>query len=82
MVSGNLRATFFDGADIQGSINVPLNAWTYVVFSRVGTTLRSFVNGVQDINTTMTTNLAISGTQYIGSLVDPQSSTGYISGLS
>jgi hypothetical protein len=78
LVSGALKATFFNGADIQGTITVPLNAWTHVAFARQGSTLRGFVNGVLDINTTMTTNLNVTGTQYIGAIVDPTYDTGYI----
>ena len=82
LVGGVLRATFFNGADIQGSIAVPLNTWTHLAFSRSGTTLRIFVNGVLDSTSTMSTNLNVTGTQYIGSLFDPNTGvTGYISNL-
>jgi hypothetical protein len=79
LVTGNLKATFFNGADIQGSITVALNTWTHIAFARSGTTLKSFVNGVLDINTTMSTNLNVTGSQVIGALQDPAYDTGYIS---
>jgi hypothetical protein len=79
LISGNLRIEFYGGTSIQGSINVPLNSWTHVAFARSGTTLRGFVNGVVDINTTMSTNLNIAaGTQVIGAIIDPTYNTGYL----
>jgi hypothetical protein len=77
--TGNLKIEFYNGTQIPGTITVPLNAWAHVAFARSGTTLRGFVNGVLDINTTMSTNLNIpAGTQVIGAIVDPTYNTGYM----
>jgi hypothetical protein len=81
LITGNLKIEFFNGAQINGSITVPLNTWTHIAFSRSSSTLKGFVNGVLDVNTTMSTNLTNSGTQYIGALRDPAYSTGYISNI-
>ena len=79
-VSGNLKIEFYSGVQTQGSITVPLNSWTHIAFARSETTFRGFVNGVVDINTTLTTNLNIAaGTQVIGAYIDPGYNTGYIS---
>lgn len=78
-VSGALKGSFYNGAHIHGSITVPLNTWTHVAFSRSGSTLRSFINSVLDINTTMSTALNVTGTQqFIGSIIDPAYNTGYL----
>jgi hypothetical protein len=68
-------------ADRQmNTTTIPGNTWTYVAFARSGTTLRGFINGVLDINTTMSTNLNIpAGTQVIGAIIDPGYDTGYLS---
>ena len=81
LVTGNLRGTIYIGSDIQGTTNIPLNTWTHLAFSRSGTALRSFVNGVLDINVTNSTNFAAAGTQYIGALPDPAYDTGYMSSI-
>jgi len=81
LIAGNLKIEFFNGTQIDGSITVPLNTWTHVAFSRSGTTLKGFVNGVTDINTTMSTNLNTTGTQYIGGINDPTYNTGYLSNV-
>jgi hypothetical protein len=81
LITGNLKIEFFNGTQINGSITVPLNTWTHIAFSRSSSTLKGFVNGVLDVNTTMSTNLTTSGTQYIGALRDPTYNTGYISNL-
>jgi len=81
VVSGNLKGEFFSGTSNQGTTNIPLNTWTHIAFARSGTTLRSFVNGVLDINTTMSTNLDVTGTQIIGALADPTYIQGYLSNV-
>ena len=61
---------------------VPLNQWTHIAWSKQGTTLRGFINGVlENTVTNFTTNLTASGTSYIGALVDGWMATGYISNL-
>lgn len=83
MVSSTLRNTFYaSGAEYQSTTVVPLNQWTHIAWSRQGTTLRGFVNGVLENTVTgFSTNLTASGTSYIGTLIDGWMATGYISNL-
>ena len=82
LISGNLKLEFYTGTQIQGSITVPLNTWTHIAYTRSGTTFKGFVNGVVDINTTMSTTLNIAaGTQVIGAHIDPGYDTGYITDI-
>ena len=83
MVSSTLRNTFYaSGAEYQSTTVVPLNQWTHIAWSRQGTTLRGFINGVVENTVTgFSTNLTASGTSYIGVLVDGWMATGYISNL-
>ena len=43
---------------------IPLNAWNYIVVSRVGSTIRGFINGVQT-SSTITSSSTISSNQYL-----------------
>jgi hypothetical protein len=52
VVSGIYRTTFYNGASNNGSTNIPANAWTHVAWSKVGTTVRVYVNGQFDVSFT------------------------------
>jgi hypothetical protein len=80
-IGGVLKLELYIGSQINGSITVPTNAWTHVAFSRSGTTLRGYVNGVLDVNTTNSTNMPAATTQLIGGLVDPYYGTGYMTSV-
>jgi hypothetical protein len=43
---------------------IPLNAWNHIVVSRVGSTIRGFINGVQT-SSTITSSSTISSNQYL-----------------
>jgi len=47
-VSSQYKLNFFTGSGYQGTINIPLNAWTHIALTRTGSALASFVNGVRD----------------------------------
>lgn len=83
MVSSTLRNTFYaSGVEYQSTTVVPLNQWTHLSWTRQGTTLRGFINGVLENTVTgFSTNLTASGISYIGTLVDGWMATGYISNL-
>ena len=49
-VSGNYRLSFFNAGSNTGTTNIPLNTWTHVAVVRNGTALRTYVNGVLDLN--------------------------------
>jgi len=58
---------FYDGAtSFTASTLLPINTWSYVAVTRVGTALRVFINGAQEVNATCTTNLTGSSLQTIG----------------
>ena len=81
LITGNYKIEFYTGSQIDGAITIPLNAWTHVAFSRSGTSLKGFVNGVLDVNVVNSSTLNVSGSQYIGQLLDPLYATGYISNV-
>ena len=64
--------------------NVPLNTWNHVVWTRSGTTLRYFINGVLDTTSTLSGTFQNSGTELVIGSYNTQVDTymnGYISNL-
>ena len=51
---------------IVGTYTFTTNSWYHVALSRVGTTLKSFVNGTQDISVTNSQNFTINQTLGVG----------------
>jgi hypothetical protein len=63
---------------------VPLNTWNHVVWTRSGTTLRYFINGVLDTTSTLSGTFQNSGTELVIGTYNTQVDTymnGYISNL-
>jgi hypothetical protein len=86
-VSGTLRLDHVSsnsGARLTGtSTSVSLNTWTHIAWTRSGSTIACFVDGVKDTTTvTNSGNLDSTGsTAYIGRVLDPVFLTGYIDDL-
>ena len=51
-----------------GNITLTLGTWNHIVFSRLGTSLKLFINGVQDVAATDSTNFTDNTPMVIGSL--------------
>lgn len=82
--TGNvLRFYYTGGSALIGTVTIPINAWTHVAATRSGTAFKTFVNGVLDINTTISSGTAATGSLYVGTDNTPGSTnmTGYISDL-
>jgi hypothetical protein len=86
-VSGTLRLDHVSnnsGARLTGtSTSVSLNTWTHIAWTRSGSTIACFVDGVKDTTTvTNSGNIDSTGsTAYIGRVLDPVYLTGYIDDL-
>ena len=61
--------------------NISVNSWSHVVACRSGTTLKLFINGVQEASVTNSTNLTGSGAASVGASGDSYYLNGYISNL-
>ena len=85
--AGTLRldhVSSYSGARLTGSsTSVSLNTWTHIAWTRSGSTIACFVDGVKDATTvTNSGSLDSSGsTAYIGQVIDPNYLTGYIDDL-
>ena len=79
--SNNTLRFYTAGVPYDGSISMSPNQWYHVAVSKQGTSLKSFINGVQDGSFTLSTNLA-DGSFLIGQGTYPNSNwDGYISNL-
>jgi hypothetical protein len=87
---GSATTVYFNGGSANSGTNkassttttIPLNAWTQVVYSRVSSVGRFFINGVQ-LGTTLTdanNYSSVAGTLYFGRMADGSNTlTGYVS---
>ena len=58
---------FYDGTtSFTASNAIPINTWTHYAVSRTGTTIKVFLNGVQEVVGTCAVNLTASAIQTIG----------------
>ena len=76
------RIVYYDGSSSanSGSSIINLNAWQHIAFTRSGTSLKGFLNGVQVISVTNSRNNATDVPATIGASFDnPGNSLGYIS---
>jgi hypothetical protein len=64
---------------LTGATTLTAGQWYHVVLTRVGTTLRMFLNGTQDASATNSTNFS-GGAAYVGASAGGQSLNGYMSG--
>ena len=82
--SGTKLDFIYGAARLTSASTVPINQWVHLVVSRVGSTIRQFINGTVDANTA-TTSAAINAARtniYIGNLLDASTALhGYISGI-
>jgi hypothetical protein len=82
--SGTKLDFIYGAARLTSASTVPINQWVHLVVSRVGSTIRQFINGTVDANTA-TTSAAINAARtniYIGNLLDASTAfPGYISGI-
>jgi hypothetical protein len=87
---GSATTVYFNGGTANSGSNhassttttIPLNAWTQVVYSRVSSVARFFINGVQLGTTVSDTNnySSTTGTLYFGRMADGTNTvTGYLS---
>ena len=67
---------------LTSSITIPINTWAHVAFTRSGTTMKIWVNGVQGATGTKSDNLQSTGTPKIGNnWPNANPFKGYISNL-
>jgi hypothetical protein len=79
--SGNIVLDRYGASTLATTSNAPiLNSWNHVVCSRVGTTLRIFINGVQGASITNSTNWATTDVQ-IGNNGQTAYFLGYMYGM-
>jgi hypothetical protein len=82
--SGTKLDFIYGAARLTSASTVPTNQWVHLVVSRVGSTIRQFINGTVDANTA-TTSAAVNANRtdiYIGNLLDASTALpGYMSGI-
>lgn len=84
---GTYRLEFYNAGANDGTTSIPLNAWTHVAASRVGSNLRLYVNGILDTTITSYGGSISPGTTAprVGTTKDASgtnyATTGYISNL-
>jgi hypothetical protein len=84
---GTYRLEFYNAGANDGTTSIPLNAWTHVAASRVGSNLRLYVNGILDTTITSYSGSISPGTTAprVGTTKDASgtnyATTGYISNL-
>ena len=69
------------GAIATSTATLPVNTWTHVAASRSGTSVKLFINGVEDGSATNSTNFNAAGSVQIGVVTTPIYLTGYVSNV-
>ena len=82
-VDGSNFPYFYDGTSYTSSVAITNNQWNHVAVTRSSGTLRIFVNGTQGYSGTVTTNMTVGSTIFIGgqNFSSPATMTGYIDDL-
>ena len=76
--NGKLYFSHASNDMLVGTTSLTINTWTHVAVARNGTTLTSYINGVQDVTATNSDNL--SDNQPIGIGVQPYTTAYYFTG--
>lgn len=77
-VAGDRKLVFYTGTSYKGTIDIPLNTWTYIAWTRSSGIVNTYVNGIKDVTVASFYNVGSTANTVLGGYPSAAGVIGYI----